>query len=188
MNVNTKKMLLASALIFLVVAWRVLEHPFNATPMIAVMLFSAAIFSKWSWKIIVPVAAILLSDLLIELKNGYGFHSATGMVYGTFALIFVLGYFILQKINPVRVITAALVGSIAFFLVTNFALFYPAAAVPNPALGHYPHNWTGILASYEAGLPFYRNMVVGDLVFTIFLFGAYYLISKAQWFTKSELA
>lgn len=188
MNVNTKKMLLASALVFLVVLFRVIEHPFNATPMIAVMLFSAAVFSKWSWKIIVPLAAILISDSLIHIKNGYGFHNSTLMVYGTFALIFAIGYYLVREIKFTNVLIATLIGSLAFFLVTNFALFYPPSVVPNPALGHYPHNLTGIIASYEAGLPFFRNMIVGDLIFSAALFGSYSIISKAAWFSSKKLA
>jgi hypothetical protein len=32
----------------------------------------------------------------------------------------------------------------------------------------------GILASYQAGLPFFKNMLVGDLVFTSTIFAVYY--------------
>lgn len=188
MDSNTKKTILAAALVFFAVLLRVVEHPFNATPLVAVMLFSAAIFKEWSWKIGVPLVALVGSDALIELKNGYGFHSSTLMVYATFALIFVLGYFVLRRINPIRIFTSSILASLVFFLVTNFALFYPQAAVPNPSLGQYPHNWTGIVASYQAGLPFYKNMVVGDLVFLAILFGAYYLISQASWFSKGKIA
>ncbi|MCD8540152.1 MAG: hypothetical protein LRY55_10565 [Leadbetterella sp.] len=188
MKLDTRKSLLAALLIFLVVALRVVEHPINATPMVAVMLFSAAVFKDWRWKIGVPVVAMLLSDLLIELKNGYGFHSATFMVYSTFALLFIAGYFILRKINVLRIATASVVASTLFFLVTNFAFFYPEAPIANPSLGHYPHNLTGIIASYQAGLPFFKNMFVGDLMFSGILFGAYFLIARAAWFTGESRA
>jgi hypothetical protein len=188
MNSNTKKTLLAAALVFFAASLRLVDHPFNATPLVAVILFSAAIFKEWSWKIGVPVIALVGSDALIELKNGYGFHSSTVLVYMTFALIFLIGYFMLKKKSFIRILTASTVASIVFFLITNFALFYPAAAVPNPTLGNYPHNWTGIMASYQAGLPFYKNMFVGDLLFTGIIFGAFYLISQAAWFSKKQIA
>lgn len=183
MKVDTRKSLLAALLIFLAAALRVVEHPINATPMVAVMLFSAAIFKEWKWKIGVPLAALVLSDLLIELKNGYGFHSATSMVYATFAVLFIAGYFILRKISILRIATASVVASTLFFLITNFAFFYPEAPIANPSLGHYPHNLTGIIASYQAGLPFFKNMFVGDLMFSGIFFGAYFLIVKASWFS-----
>ena len=186
MKLDTRKSLLATLLIFLVVAFRVVEHPFNATPMVAVMLFSAAIFKDWRWKIAVPALALLLSDLLIELKNGYGFHSATDMVYATFGVIFIAGYYLLRKISALRIVMASLTASILFYLITNFAFFYPAAPIANPALGHYPHNFTGIIASYQAGLPFFKNMLLGDLMFSGILFGAYFLIAKASWFVNES--
>jgi len=188
MKLDTRKSLLAALLIFSVVALRVVEHPINATPMVAVMLFSAAIFKDWRWKIGVPVLALVLSDLLIELKNGYGFHSSTFMVYATFGVIFIAGYYLLRKINVLRIVMASLTASILFYLITNFAFFYPAAPVADPALGHYPHNLTGIIASYQAGLPFFKNMVVGDLLFSGILFGAYFLIAKASWFVNESRA
>lgn len=188
MKPDTRKSLLAAVLVFLVVALRVVEHPINATPMVAVMLFSAAIFKDWKWKIGVPLVALLLSDLLIELKNGYGFHSATLMVYSTFAVIFAAGYYLLRKISVLQVVMASLTASILFFLITNFAFFYPEAPIADPALGHYPHNFTGIIASYQAGLPFFKNMLVGDLLFSGILFGAYFLIAKASWFVNESRA
>lgn len=186
MKPDTRKSLLAALLIFFVVALRVVEHPINATPMVAVMLFSAAIFKDWRWKIGVPVLALVLSDLLIELKNGYGFHSATVMVYATFGVIFMAGYFLLKKINVLRIVMASLTASILFYLITNFAFFYPEAPIADPSLGHYPHNLTGIIASYQAGLPFFKNMLVGDLMFSGILFGAYFLIARASWFTSES--
>lgn len=188
MNTETKRNLLAAFLVFLVVAFRVIEHPFNATPLVAVMLFSAVVFKEMSWKILVPLSALLISDFAIELKNGYGFHSSTLMVYSTFALIFVMAFFLMKKVNVLSVLLSSTLGSVVFFLVTNFAFFYPVAAIPNPALGHYPHNLTGIIASYQAGIPFFRNMFVGDLMFTSLLFGSFYLISQSKWFSNKSLA
>lgn len=188
MKLDTRKSFLATLLIFLVVALRVVEHPFNATPMVAVMLFSAAVFKDWRWKIGVPVLALVLSDLLIELKNGYGFHSSTFMVYATFGFIFTVGYFLLKKINVLRIVMASLTASILFYLITNFAFFYPEAPIADPSLGHYPHNFSGIIASYQAGLPFFKNMLVGDLMFSGILFGAYFLITQASWFTSESRA
>lgn len=186
MNIEIKKSYLAALLIFVVVSLRIVEHPINATPMVAVMLFSAAVFADWKWKIGVPLVALILSDALIELKNGYGFHSSTIMVYLTFAVIFVAGYYIIKKIDVLRVITASVVASTLFFLITNFAFFYPEAPIANPTLGNYPHNWTGIMASYQAGLPFYKNMFVGDLLFSGILFGVYALVAKLSWFTTGK--
>ncbi|MDT4850794.1 hypothetical protein FQZ97_849540 [compost metagenome] len=110
------------------------------------------------------------------------------MVYATFALIFIAGYFLLKKISILRVVMASLSASILFYLITNFAFFYPEAPIADGALGHYPHNLVGIIASYQAGLPFFKNMLMGDLLFSGILFRAYFLIAKASWFINESRA
>jgi len=42
----------------------------------------------------------------------------------------------------------------------------------------YPRNISGILTSYAAGLPFFRNMLIGNLAFSAVLFGSFNLLSK----------
>ena len=121
MNIDTRKGLLAGALILAVTSLRLVEHPFNSTPMLAVMLFSAAIFKDWKWKIAVPFLALAISDVLVGLRYGYGTYTSNYYVYLGFALVFVSAFFILKKVNVLNVILASLSGSILFFLVTNFA-------------------------------------------------------------------
>jgi hypothetical protein len=184
MNIDTRKSLLACALILAVTSLRLVEHPFNSTPMLAVMLFSAAIFKDWKWKIAVPFLALAISDVLVGIRYGYDTFSSSYYVYLGFGLVFISAYFILKKLNVLNVVLASLSGSIIFFLVTNFAFFYPEAVVANPTLGNYPHNWVGIVASYQAGLPFFKNMLVGDLMFSGILFGAYALLEKSNGFQR----
>jgi len=37
----------------------------------------------------------------------------------------------------------------------------------------YPHTMAGLSACYLAGIPFYRNQVLGDVVYTVAIFGGY---------------
>lgn len=69
-----------------------------------------------------------------------------------------------------NVILASFISASVFYLITNFAFFYPATM--------YPRNIEGILASYTAALPFFRNMLVGNLVYSAVLFGSFYLLAK----------
>ncbi|MBP8156072.1 MAG: hypothetical protein KAX81_03525 [Leadbetterella sp.] len=164
------------SLIILAALSRLVDHPMNFTPMTAILLFSTAfITNKWL-KLIFPFATILFTDMVLEAVTGYGFHSGSSLVYLGYALIFGVGYLLLQKVNLGRTITAVVLSSTVFYLLTNFAFFYPESAVANPAIGAYPHNFSGVIGSYQAGLPFFRNMLVGDLTFTSIVFGSYYLI------------
>jgi hypothetical protein len=154
---------------------RVIPHPWNFTPMVAIFLFSAAYIQKPLLKVAFPFLVIVLSDVLIEIKNGYGFHSGTAVVYTSYLIMAVISYFGLKKLSAINVIKNSLLASCVFFLITNFAFLYPEAKEVNLALGHYPHNLEGIKASYIAALPFFRNGIFGDLMFSGILFGSYEL-------------
>jgi len=167
-----------AAIIVLAALSRFFPHPFNFTPMAAIALFGGAYFSNRWMAFLVPFAAMLISDTMQELLTGWGFHSGMPVVYGSFAIVSLIGIFGLQKITPLRVVTAAVASSLVFFLITNFAFLYPEAPIADPMQGHYPHNWTGIIASYEAGLPFLKNQILGDLFYSGVLFGGFYLLQR----------
>jgi hypothetical protein len=80
------------------------------------------------------------------------------------------GFLVRNKVNVTNVILASFISASVFYLITNFAFFYPATL--------YPHNISGILTSYAAGLPFFRNMLIGNMVFSAVLFSSFYLLSK----------
>lgn len=166
-------------MIILAALSRLLPHPFNFTAVTAMGLFGAAYFrNEKHFAFIVPLFAMLLSDICLEFITGYGFHSGTWLVYSTFALVIAFGFLVLKKVSLLNVVLASLGGSLIFFLITNFALFYPASPVNNPALGQYTHDFSGILASYTAGLPFFKNAIVGDLFYSGLLFGSFELAKK----------
>ena len=163
-------LVIALVLVILSTITRLIPHPFNFTPVVAILLFSTYAF-KGNYKFIVPIAAIVISDLFIELQHGYGFHSGTWLVYGAYIAIWALASFMLKHNNLVRNMATAALGSILFFLVTNFAFFYPEA--PLGSVIGYPHNLQGVIASYTAGIPFFRNMFIGDIIFSVSLFAIY---------------
>ncbi|RFS13790.1 DUF6580 family putative transport protein [Emticicia sp. C21] len=167
-----------AAIIVVAALSRFFPHPFNFTPMAAIALFGGAYFTNRWVAFLVPFTAMLISDIMLELLTGWGFHSGIPVVYGSFALISLLGIFALRKVTILRVAGTAIASSLIFFLITNFAFLYPEAPVPDPMLGHYPHNWTGIVASYAAGLEFLRNQIVGDLFYSGMLFGGFHLLQR----------
>jgi hypothetical protein len=77
------------------------------------------------------------------------------------------------------VTAAALTSSVSFFLVSNFAVW---AAWPEM----YPRSFSGLLASYAAGLPFFRGTVQSDLFFTLAFFGTpVFLHALSRWTHRS---
>jgi hypothetical protein len=122
-------------------------------------LFGAAILPNKRLSLLIPLAALLLSDLFL------GFYGWEGMlsVYGATLLVGILGYVLLRKPNTTtaRTAVAAFSGSILFFLVTNTACWWTG----------YPHTAEGLSLCYTLALPFFRNEMVGTLVSTAVLFG-----------------
>ena len=116
---------------------------------------------------LVPVAALLLSDLII------GFHSAMFPVYISFTGIVAIGLVLQRRLTVVYTLTASLAASVLFYLVTNFACW-------TSGLTPYPINVSGLMQLYIAGLPFFFNGILGDLYYTSILFGAVYLVQIRQ--------
>jgi hypothetical protein len=153
---------------------RLIPHYPNFTAVGAMALFGGAYFSKKYLAFIVPMAALILSDLFL------GFYSGMWVVYFSFALIVVIGMQIGQTKKPSRVLLASVSGSVSFFLITNFALFPPNTM--------YSQNFTGIVESYTAAIPFFSYTLLGDLFFVGVMFGIFE-IAKAKFpvLAKAEI-
>jgi hypothetical protein len=151
---------------------RLIPHPASFAPIGGMALFGAAYFSRRVWAFIIPVASMWLSDLV--LTNAlYGtasgrfewFYAGSLFTYAALALIVVLGMFSLRKVSVGRLIGSALGASAIFFLVSNFGAWL--------SMPIYAKDFGGLMSCYAAGLPFLRGTVLGDLVYTGVLFGAF---------------
>lgn len=140
-----------------------IPHIWNFTAIGALAIFSGAQFSDKRLAFIMPLAAMALSDLFIG--NGFSM-----LVYLAFTAMVLCGFLIRKKVSIPNVALSSIAGALVFFLITNFAFFYPVTL--------YPHNMQGIMTSYIAALPFLNNMVVGNLIFGGVLFGSFYFLSK----------
>jgi hypothetical protein len=160
------KFLFISSVIIVAALTRLIPHPFNFTPIMAIGLFGAAYFEDKKFAFAVPLIALFLSDLLL------GFYPEMIAVYGSLALAVVIGMIILRKVNVYRIVGASLLSSMIFFLVTNFAAWL------NPMYAMYPMSFEGLMQSYTAGIPFFRNTIAGDLIYSAALFGSYALAGR----------
>jgi hypothetical protein len=157
------------ALIVLAAASRLLPHPPNVAPVAAVALFGGAtIDRRWS-AFLVPLATLLLSDLLLQAtymagwQPSWGFYQGQWVVYACFALTVCLG-FLIRRRNVLTIAMATVAGSAVFFLLTNFA-FWASGLL-------YPRTLSGLWLCYEMALPFFRNSLLGDCACSLTLFGA----------------
>lgn len=146
---------------------RLIPHWPNFTPIAAIALFGGTFLKRKDMAFLVPVAAMLLSDLII------GFHTTMFPVYISFIGIVSMGLFLQRRLTVINTVSASLAASVLFYLVTNFAS-WSSGMMP------YPMNVAGLMQCYIAGLPFFFNGIMGDLFYTSVLFGTVYLVTKRQ--------
>jgi hypothetical protein len=141
---------------------RILPHPPNLAPITALALFSGAYIDK-RWGFVLPISAMLLSDLFL------GLHPTLIFVYAAFIVIYLLGRSLSQA-SPLRLALITVLSSTLFFLITNFGVW--------ALFDFYPKTISGLLECYITGIPFFRNTLIGDIVFTGVFFFGYRLIYR----------
>jgi hypothetical protein len=153
-----------SAIIFALALFRLLPHWPNVSPVAAMALFGGAYFSDKRIAFIVPFAALFLSDLILGLHNSMIF------VYAGFAITVVIGFLLHNKVTLTNTAFAIVVSSVLFFLLTNFGAWMMS--------GLYAKSASGLMQAYAAGIPFFQNSMLGNLVYVAVIFGAYHLLQK----------
>ena len=148
------------SLLLLGIVARLVPHPWNATPAMAIALFGGTYLSR-RWAILLPLAIVAVSDLLIA------WHNTIPFTWGAFALTGTLGWWVRQRPGPSRILVSALAGSALFFLITNFGVWAVG--------GLYPKTLAGLWECYVAAIPFFRTDLIGNLVYAAVLFGGYAL-------------
>jgi hypothetical protein len=153
-------------LIVLAAASRLLPHPPNFAPVAAIGLFAGATVGRRAgW--LLPLAALLASDLVI------GFYHPVSMFwnYLGFATCLLLGSGLLARGRSAgRLVGAVLASSVTFFALSNFGMW---------ASGYYPRTLAGLADCYVQALPFFRNTLASDVVYSAALFGGYALLRRA---------
>jgi hypothetical protein len=144
-------------LMLLAVLSRLLPHPPNATAIAALALFGGAHFVERRWAFAMPIAAMLISDLVI------GFHEHVWFVYGSFLVITCIGCWLRRHRTALPIAGATVLSSAIFFLITNFGVWMSGTM--------YPRTFEGLSACYVAALPFFNYTLAGDVLYTFGLFG-----------------
>ena len=172
-----------AGMILLAALSRLVPHPPNFTPLAAMALFGAANFDRKWEAFLVPFAAMLLSDVGLEilhrlgLSASWGFHPLMGVVYGTFGLITTMGLLLRGRVRLSGVAFAVVSSSVIFFVVTNFAVWALSADGPLP--GGYPKTLAGLVECYGMALPFFHWTLLGDLTYSTALFGGFAVLTRA---------
>ena len=170
--------LLLAGLIVAAALTRLLPQPPNFSPVIAIALFAGAYFSGRRWAMLVPLAAMLVSDLALAATHGglYLQHLTSPVALSVYACILLstlLGFGLRGKVSSGRVLGGSVAGSVLFFAVTNFMVWVTATSVP----GH-GHCAAGIAPCYAAAIPFFHWTLLGTLFWSALLFGGFELLRR----------
>ncbi|MDR1973329.1 MAG: hypothetical protein LBQ31_01495 [Bacteroidales bacterium] len=161
----TPSSIIVLSIVAIAAAARFFPHPVNFTPIAAMAIFAGAYSSKKYFAMMLPVAAMLITDSFL------GFYPEMWGVYVALVLSVLLGFTLRRKKTVLGVVGISLVSSITFFAVSNFAVWAGG-------LCGYPHTMEGLATCYTMAIPFFRNEVLGTLVYSGVFFGLYEAISR----------
>lgn len=171
--------LIAAAAVYRVVSATAFPGLPNFSPVMA-MAFCGAFFLPASMAYFVPLAAILISDIVLAILIGYpalSFGAAAGWMCVGFAVL--TGRRLAGRGNrgAVALLGGLLANSFFFYFITNTASW-----LGNPA---YAKNAGGLMQSLTVGLPgypptwmFFRNSLISDLLFAGLILAVYLLAQK----------
>ena len=153
----------AVLLVFLGALSRLIPHPPNFVAMGALALYAGARLPR-RWAIEVPLAALALSDFVLDAGTGRAVISGMRLtVYATFAVIVLAGRLLRRSSGPGRLVGFSVGASALFFLTSNFAEW-----LGDPL---YPKTAAGSRSASRPPFPFFWNTLAADLLGTATLFG-----------------
>ena len=159
-------MALLIGLVFLGAFTRLIPHPQNFTSVGAVALFAAFTFRKTWLAYFVPLAAVLLSDVVLHLTTPWPAFGTIKLFVLAALCLTVIGGRYLRRPTPLRVGGCAIGGALTFFIVTNLGVWLTGGGL------HYPMNLQGLLATFAVAIPFFQWTLAGTLIYSAGLFSA----------------
>lgn len=164
------------------------DRPFGFAPQWAMAVFAGAVIKDKKWAFLLPLLSMLISDTVYQILyyNGvsqiWGFYGGQWLNYLLFGSLTVFGFMIAKRITAVKVLAASLAAPSAFFLLSNFTVWASGGGY------HRPFTSAGLMQCYADGVPFYKMSLVATPVFSVTLFGVYFLANQKALQTRKELA
>jgi hypothetical protein len=160
--------MLAISLIIAGILLRFAPHAPNFTPVAAIAIFGGAYLNR-KYAILVPLLLMAASDVFL------GVHNVMLFTWGGFVLSALIGFWVKKHKSAARILSASLVSSLIFYIVSNFGVWL---------MGWYPPTLDGLIRCYILGLPFLRNFTAATLLYAAVFFVAYELVARLVKDTK----
>ena len=160
----SKKDLLPFCLIFLMVFSRLIPHPPNFTPIIAVAIMSGYFFSNFYFSLLVLLISMTFSDLF------FGFYNNMIFVYFALILINYVFFKIKSIINFKNLFFISIIASSIFFIISNFGVWFFGPL--------YEKNLNGLILCYYMAIPFFTKTLTSTIIFSYTAYSLNYLLKR----------
>ena len=149
-----RKEIFPISLILILVFARLIPHPPNFTPIIAVAILSSCFFRNVYLSIAILLVSMLLADVVI------GFYKDMLFVYISLLLIPIIFFKANSKINYKNLFIFGFVGALIFYLVSNFGVWLVGNL--------YSKDIDGLVECYYLAIPFFRNTLFSTIFYSYF--------------------
>ena len=158
LSMTLRKQIFPIGLILILALARLIPHPPNFTPIIAVAIMSGYLFKNINLSFLVLLIIMLISDLFI------GFYENVIFVYLSLTLITFTFHKISTKINFKNLFIFGFAGSLIFFLLSNFGVWFLGSPGINDIA--YDKNLSGLIECYILAIPFFGNTFLSTVIFS----------------------
>ena len=152
-------------LILVLSASRLIPHPSNFTPILAVGIFSGFYFRSFVLSFFVVIVSMFIGDLLL------GFHNTMFFTYASLILVILIGSLI-KNFKFKEILFSGIAGSLCFFIITNFGAWL--------TLEIYEKNINGLIAAYNMATPFFHNTLISTFFYLILIKIIFYFAVKKR--------
>ena len=163
---NLDKEIIPISFILILALSRLIPHPPNFTPVIAVAIMSSYFFRNIYLSFATMIISMLIADFFI------GFYGHMIFVYMSLLLITFTFFKTNWKINFKNLFIFGFVGSVIFFIISNFGVWAISSM--------YEKSFDGLVHCYFLAIPFFKNTFLSTLVFSYTAFLAHKYIKKYQ--------
>lgn len=140
----------------------------NYSPMAAMGLFGAASFRGSVKALIIPVIALLISDIILceTVYKNYGtsfLYEGWYWVYSVFVLMAIAGRLVIKNVTVKSVATAVIAAVFIHWIVTDFGVWLGSTT--------YPQTLAGFTACLAVAIPFELRLLTATIIYSAVMFG-----------------
>ncbi|MDA3615860.1 DUF6580 family putative transport protein [Polluticaenibacter yanchengensis] len=163
--------LIAGSVIYKVIPYET-RSAFLGAPVLAASLFSGSVINEKKYAFLIPLLILFLGDLVMQLMHwnnpvySPGFYSGQITNYALIISLVTIGFFTNSRKYASILIGAGLTATL-FFLMSNFMVWAQGYGL------HTGKTLNTLYLTYIDGLPFYKNDLIGTVVFSLVFFTAY---------------